>query len=181
MKLRLVFSLFVGCLIADAEPQFLGLFSSVSSGTRFIVGFESGAPPQWVKLGETVSGYAIVEYLDKDETLLLRKDGRTFSLKLKTPKVQQTDLRHQPIPLAAAKQLIGNAEGWDSEVTYRIVRDKDGRWFLFASRSFGEDVRIKIQLLTAESVPLDSPEIAENDRPNKAPEPTTTAVTPRAP
>ena len=118
MKPRFVLSLFVGCLVAEAEPQFLGLFSSESSGTRFIVGAESGAPPQWVKLGDTVGGYAIVEYIDKDETLLLRKDGRILSLKLRESKVQPTDLRNQLIPLAAAKQLISSAEGWDSDVTY---------------------------------------------------------------
>ncbi len=70
-----------------AEPAFVGYMTDQVLGTRYAVVLASSANAQWVKIGETVEDFVVIEYLSTREVLVLLKGDRALLLKLKSAKV----------------------------------------------------------------------------------------------
>jgi hypothetical protein len=154
--MKLHFALF--CLFALpaawAEPEFVGILSSSESGTQFVVAPQPNGTPRWVKTGDWIAGYLVADFRPQEEVLVFKKDGREFSVKLKSSKVQH-DYRGQSLPFTIAKQLIASDPQWRGDVSYEVFQDEDGAWSLAAARRTGRAIQFRFLPLTPESIPTD--------------------------
>lgn len=66
---------------ADAPPQLRGLLSA-DGERQFSLVAPGGAAPKWVKLGATFDGWTLADFKPAEESLILKKDGRTVVLKM---------------------------------------------------------------------------------------------------
>ncbi len=154
---RILLSFFLPWLCARAEPAFVGFISSKESGIQFVVVPDPGLPPRWIKIGEEIGGYVLVEYRAEQEVLVFKKDGREVLSTLKASKVQHEAYHGERMPFEAAKRLIASREGWESDVTYSVFRRKDGVWILTAGKRMGNTKELNFLPVTAESIPPGTP------------------------
>ena len=119
MKQKLVLLLLLAPF-ANAEPVFVGFMSTREDGGLYAVKPSAEKPTQWLKIGGTVDGYAVAEYRTTDETLVLKKEGQVWELKLKAPQVRDgasfvadpavTDAALRLQELDAARKKLGDAQ-----------------------------------------------------------------------
>lgn len=68
--------------ISRAEIEFVGILAT-SQSRHFALADTTTGRTDWVTQGNTFSGYTIVAYEPKDDTILLRRDGAELRLRLK--------------------------------------------------------------------------------------------------
>lgn len=86
----------------DTPPQLRGLLSA-DGERQFSLVAPGGAAPKWVKLGATFDGWELADFKAADESLILKKGGRTVVLKMETSVIGNA-------PGSAAKATLADAE-----------------------------------------------------------------------
>src|SRR5687767_11030493 len=102
MHTRIAFLLLLVAAFARSEPAFVGVLSEQSRGTTYAVIPTPGSAPEWVKIGDKVDGYSVIEYQAKDEVLVLKKDAQVLRLPLKIAKTANAPATEPPV---SAEQL----------------------------------------------------------------------------
>jgi hypothetical protein len=150
MKLGLVLLVLVGGLRAD--PFFVGTISTSESGVYYLLADGEGSQPRWLKIGQRFGDYSL-DYLPKDEALILKKEGRMVSLRLRSAKipslkaiVSEADL------LAIAKREVAKQDGWDASATYQPAQRYREFWFVVATRSLVKKNEGRLIILTDEGI-----------------------------
>mgnify|MGYP001556360294 CR=1 FL=1 len=86
----------------EAAPELRGVL--IAGGTRqFSLVAPGRGTSAWVKVGQDFAGWELTEFKPAEESLVLKKDGRTLVLKLANSTVTEA-------PVAAAKATLADAE-----------------------------------------------------------------------
>jgi uncharacterized protein len=87
---------------SEGTPQLRGLLSA-DGERQFSLVAPGGSAPKWVKLGATFDGWELADFKLADESLILKKDGRTVALKMEGTSIANA-------PGVAAKATLADAE-----------------------------------------------------------------------
>jgi hypothetical protein len=170
MKARTLGFILLVSLIAPMAHGALEFSGYISTGSelRFIVtNLDSRRTSEWLMIGDTFEGHSIAGFDLKEEVLVVHHAGTPVRLSLKGARVRD------------AKQLTSKVDDLIVEII-ALRFDGDRSKFLsylrsrrITSREYRREVEATV--LRASASGSDAPQ-----SPNKAPEPTTTAVTPPA-
>lgn len=90
---------------SDAPPQLRGLLSA-DGERQFSLVAPGGAAPKWVKLGATFDGWELVDFKPADESLILKKGGRTVVLKMEGSLIANAPGTAPKATLADAEEVL---------------------------------------------------------------------------
>lgn len=77
------------CLVAQAaaEIQFVGVMLTPSQ-KRFALRATEGEASRWLSIGDSIDGFTVVRYEPEEDTLTLKSDTRTLTLRLPESRVR---------------------------------------------------------------------------------------------
>jgi len=116
MKTGITTMLFFVAGIAIAEPRFVGVVDGMKEGLQFIIKPSDNGSARWLKLGDSIEGYRLSEFLANNETLIAEKAGHQIRWKLKEAKVVSSapdkagKAASELIPLEAARKKLADAQ-----------------------------------------------------------------------
>jgi len=102
--------------IAFAEPRLVGVVSGLSDATEYLIKPSDDGAVRWLKLGDSIEGFRLTEYLESEETLIVENAGRKGRWKLKESKVvpavteRAEKKASEIISLEAARKKLADAQ-----------------------------------------------------------------------
>jgi len=165
-------------------PEFVGYWA-IGNDIAFAV-VEPGleAPPRWVQVGSEFAGYRVVEFRANSEVLVLRKEGQSLELNLRKGRVRQGSSEISALDAyAVAIREIQKREVWAAKGRFEAPQRGAKSWLIPVFRRLedgSEDCIIVGVAMADGSVAEYRYFTSSGQKPNKAPEPTPGAVTPRA-
>jgi len=166
-------------VIAGAKNQLFALSADESA-------------PRWLCIGDEFDGYTLTRYEPQDEKLVLRKADEVRVVFLPQPKARSSKVMQARGSLRGLDRAYELALQGDEEIAtmlraLQVLVDANDRIRarLSAFKTTGEEARraerhIRQMTESEEDMRRRIVEMAVPQKPNKAPEPTTMAVTPRA-
>lgn len=153
--MRLLFATFLLLsAVAQAEPAFVGLLRTRETGELYAVVPSSGAASRWVKIGDEIEGFLIVEYRDSDKVLALRKDGRTIFVRLQDSRILEgRQAAAEAKAVDVARSLVVRMEKWASGVGYTAAKGADGYWHVIAMKVVDDKTQVRRVRVTPDGKP----------------------------
>ena len=165
-------------------PEFVGYWA-IGNDTAFAVADSAlEEPPRWVQIGSEFAGYRVVEFRAELEVLVLRKRDQSFELQLRKGKVRQGSSEISALDAyAVAIREVQRREVWAAKGRFEAPQRVAKSWLIpvFRRLDDGSEDCIVVGVSIADGSVAEYRYFSSRGQaPNKAPEPTPGAVTPRA-